>query len=102
MTSTAALGLILAMRSPLKTEVLRSSDTKSGLDGCVQQLTFLPEQLRLGTIKVRDVLGNDLPITDKEIEDSLWHYYYDIDKTVNYLISQDSYLSLHSPGVETA
>ncbi|KAK3175119.1 hypothetical protein OEA41_002365 [Lepraria neglecta] len=46
------------------------------------------EQLRLGTIKVRDILGEDAGIPDKEIEDSLWHYYYDIDKTVNYLLSQ--------------
>ena len=53
-----------------------------------QRLTRdLLEQLRLGTIKVRDILGEDAGITDKEIEDSLWHYYYDIDKTVNYLLS---------------
>lgn len=53
-----------------------------------QRLTrgFL-EQLRLGTIKVRDILGEDAGMTDKKIEDSLWHYYYDIDKTVNYLLS---------------
>lgn len=47
----------------------------------------LTEQLRLGTAKVREVLGPQLHITDKEIEDSLWHYYYDVDKTVNYLLS---------------
>lgn len=46
------------------------------------------EHLRLGTAKVRDVLGPEVSITDTEIEDSLWHYYYDIDKTVNYLLSQ--------------
>lgn len=45
------------------------------------------EHLRLGTAKVRDVLGPEVSITDREIEDSLWHYYYDVDKTVNYLIS---------------
>ena len=44
------------------------------------------EQLSLGTAEVRDVLGPDISITDKEIEDSLWHYYYDVDKTVNYLL----------------
>ena len=53
-----------------------------------QRLTRgLLEQLRLGTIKVRDILSEGAGITDKEIEDSLWHYYYDIDKTVNYLLS---------------
>lgn len=43
--------------------------------------------MRLGTAEVREVLGPEVSITDKEIEDSLWHYYYDIDKTVNYLLS---------------
>ncbi|CAD6568372.1 MAG: Hsp70 suppressor, GTPase facilitates ribosomal subunit dissociation [Alectoria sarmentosa] len=46
------------------------------------------EQLRLGTAKVRAVLGPEVSIADKEIEDSLWHYYYDVDKTVNYLLGQ--------------
>lgn len=54
-------------------------------------LTRSPEQLRLGTAKVRDVLGNELSLTDEEIEDSLWHYYYDIEKTVNYLLSQKTF-----------
>lgn len=46
------------------------------------------EQLRLGTAKVREVLGPEVSTTDMEIEDSLWHYYYDVDKTVNYLLGQ--------------
>lgn len=45
------------------------------------------EHLRLGTAQVQDVLGPQESITVREIEDSLWHYYYDIDKTVNYLLS---------------
>lgn len=45
------------------------------------------EQMREGTLKVRDVLGPDIAVTDKEIQDSLWHYYYDIAKTVTYLLS---------------
>ncbi|KAL2044964.1 hypothetical protein N7G274_002739 [Stereocaulon virgatum] len=48
------------------------------------------EQLRLGTIKVREMLGDESGITNQEIEDSLWHYYYDADKTVTYLLSQMS------------
>jgi len=32
-------------------------------------------------------LGTDVPVTDREIEESLWHYYYDVEKTVNYLLS---------------
>lgn len=39
----------------------------------------------LGTVKVKSLLGNEYPATDKEIQDALWHYFYDIDKTVAYL-----------------
>ncbi|KAI1000570.1 HBS1-like protein [Podosphaera aphanis] len=44
------------------------------------------ENMRIGTIAVRA----ELPpytnyITDQQIQESLWHTYYDIDRTVNYL-----------------
>lgn len=43
--------------------------------------------MRLGTAHVREVLQDSATnITDKQIQDSLWHYYYDVDKTVDYLI----------------
>lgn len=43
--------------------------------------------MRIGTIAVRDALGDDVPgITDKNIQEALWHYYYDVEKTVNYLL----------------
>ncbi|KAH6679350.1 P-loop containing nucleoside triphosphate hydrolase protein [Halenospora varia] len=46
------------------------------------------EQMRIGTIQVREALPpNATTITDKQIQDSLWHYYYDVDKTVKYLVS---------------
>ena len=35
--------------------------------------------------KARAILGDSF--TDRDIQDSLWHYYYDVDKTVNYLLS---------------
>ena len=41
----------------------------------------------MGTLQVRDILEENFPVSNREIEDSLWHYYYDVDKTVNYLIS---------------
>ena len=45
-------------------------------------------QMRECSTKVREALLDDVPgVTDKEIEDSLWHYYYDIDKSVTYLRS---------------
>lgn len=46
------------------------------------------EQLAAGTVAVRAELGDGFPVTDKEIQDSLWHYYYDIAKTVAYLKSE--------------
>lgn len=46
------------------------------------------EQLHKGKIEVRSILGGEaILVTDAEIEESLWHYYYDVDKTVNYLRS---------------
>jgi len=52
-----------------------------------QELIERSEQLREGTVKVRAILGTGVPVTDREIEESLWHYYYDVEKTVNYLLS---------------
>lgn len=55
------------------------------------------EQLRLGTIEVQSLLqalqqddnaaGSLANITEKEIREALWHYYYDVDKAVGYLKS---------------
>lgn len=36
---------------------------------------------------VRSTLGSEVTITDEEIQESLWHYYYDVEKTVNYILS---------------
>lgn len=53
------------------------------------RLTRAAEQMRLGTIAVRDAFGQDVPgITDKDIQEALWHYYYDLDKSVNYLLQK--------------
>ena len=46
------------------------------------------EQLRLGTLKVREALAG-LSASDSEIQEALWHYYYDVGKSVAYLKSQD-------------
>ena len=45
------------------------------------------EHLRRGLVEVRGTLGQDFPATDQEIEDSLYYYYYDVQKTVHYLLS---------------
>jgi elongation factor 1 alpha-like protein len=46
------------------------------------------EQLAAGTVAVRAELSDDFPATDKDIQDSLWHTYYDIERTVSYLKSK--------------
>jgi len=43
------------------------------------------EQLKAGTVAVREELGADFPASEKEIQDALWHYYYDVGKSVAYL-----------------
>ncbi|KAK5987908.1 HBS1-like protein [Cladobotryum mycophilum] len=40
-----------------------------------------------GTAEVRKALGTEVnKVTLKQIQDALWHYYYDVDKSVTYLI----------------
>ncbi|KAI9681843.1 MAG: Hsp70 suppressor, GTPase facilitates ribosomal subunit dissociation [Trizodia sp. TS-e1964] len=52
-------------------------------------------QMLEGTIKVREVVGSDVPgITDKAIRESLWHYYYDVEKTVTWLLGKIAKISI--------
>ncbi|KAF2760384.1 hypothetical protein EJ05DRAFT_282945 [Pseudovirgaria hyperparasitica] len=43
------------------------------------------EQLRQCTVKVKSALGSEYIISDQEIQEALWHYYYDIHKSITYL-----------------
>ena len=44
--------------------------------------------MREGLYKVREAISGDIPgVTDKAIEEALWHYYYDVEKSVTYLLS---------------
>lgn len=46
------------------------------------------EQMRIGTENVRAALGDASDfVTDDAIQDALWHYYYDVAKSVTYLKS---------------
>ena len=46
------------------------------------------EQMRIGTAKVQASLGPFFSsVSAKDIEEALWHYYYDVDKSVTYLKS---------------
>jgi elongation factor 1 alpha-like protein len=47
------------------------------------------DQLNVGLRKVREILGNEVA-TDKEIQESLWYYFFDVEKTVNYILSNAS------------
>lgn len=44
------------------------------------------EQMRISTASAREALGGaGMNISDAQIQEALWHYYYDIAKTVSYL-----------------
>lgn len=44
--------------------------------------------MRLGTLEVWARLPEGSShITEKQIHEALWHYYYDVDKTVGYLVA---------------
>lgn len=45
------------------------------------------EQLRMGTAKVKSLLDPSIDVPDAQIQESLWHYYFDVEKTVVYLKS---------------
>jgi len=58
---------------------------------CIWTVRLIPEpteNMRVGTIAVRAELpATATHITDKQIQEALWHYYYDIEKSVGYLMS---------------
>ncbi|KAL8672414.1 MAG: hypothetical protein Q9168_003121 [Polycauliona sp. 1 TL-2023] len=55
-------------------------------------------RLQRGVEEVRTILGPSVNVSAKSIEDSLWHYYYDVTKTVNYLLPSEQ----QAPAVPTA
>lgn len=49
------------------------------------------EQMRHSLRAAREILGHEIPgLADIEIEESLWYYYFDVSKTVNYILSTDA------------
>lgn len=57
------------------------------------------EQMRLRTAEVQELLRSELPPvepSEEEVWEALWHYYYDVDKTVSYLRSECSRHALRS------
>lgn len=46
-------------------------------------------QMAAATEEVKSMLGPQASkVTTQQIQESLWHYYYDVDKTIAYLISK--------------
>ncbi|OTB14528.1 hypothetical protein K445DRAFT_75754 [Daldinia sp. EC12] len=46
-------------------------------------------QMNAGTAQVRAALGvESSKVTTQQIQDALWHYYYDVDKSVTYLMTK--------------
>ncbi|KAI4117653.1 MAG: hypothetical protein LQ345_002152 [Seirophora villosa] len=67
------------------------ADYDDGFDASDELTADDKVRLREGVAQVRAVLGPSISVNDKDIEDSLWHYYYDVDKTVNYLLRKHHY-----------
>lgn len=45
--------------------------------------------MEAGTTQVRQALGSQASkVTTAQIQEALWHYFYDIDKTVAYLVTK--------------
>lgn len=56
------------------------------------------ELLRLGTVEVRKVLGPAYQqVSESEIHDALWNFYYDVPKTVNQIKGNTSKIQLRCP-----
>lgn len=42
-----------------------------------------------GTAEIRASLGDEVSkVTTKQIQEALWHYYYDVDKSITYLMNK--------------
>lgn len=52
-------------------------------------LACLLEQMEACTTEIRSILGpQSSKVTTTQIQEALWHYYYDVDKSVTYLITK--------------
>jgi hypothetical protein len=49
---------------------------------------FWAEQMLAGLSSAQAVLGPSSTFSEKEIKDSLWHYYFDVDKAVTWLLGR--------------
>ncbi|KAI1493889.1 hypothetical protein F5X96DRAFT_676780 [Biscogniauxia mediterranea] len=74
-------------------------DEYAGEDYSEEEEELSPEdriQMDAGIAEIRAALGNaSSKVTTKQIEDALWHYYYDVDKSIAYLMS--NYIAPSAP-----
>lgn len=55
-------------------------------EGTGDMTTDDKERMRAGTIRVRDSLGETSAfVTDEQVHEALWYYYFDVEKSVSYL-----------------
>ena len=65
----------------------RERSLTCGFMHCAELSEEDQQQMAAGTIAVREALGRDVPdVTDREIQEALWHYYYDVGQTVTYIL----------------
>ncbi|KAL8951143.1 MAG: hypothetical protein Q9222_002867 [Ikaeria aurantiellina] len=62
-------------------DVYDGADYDDDLDAPEELTIDDKAQLQKGLLEVRAILGPTVNVSDKAIEDSLWHYYYDVQKT---------------------
>ena len=58
------------------------SGSADGVDISPEQL----DQRDQAVAAVLDILGHDLSLSIKEIQDTVWYYYFDVEKSVDYLL----------------
>lgn len=46
--------------------------------------------MEAGVVKIRQLLGEQNPIADAEIRETLWYYYFDVEQTVSWLLGTSS------------
>jgi hypothetical protein len=56
--------------------------------------------MKEGTKRVWDDVKNDIPqLQEREIQDTLWHYYFNVPKTITYLRSEGTAANWHLNGL---
>ncbi|KAI7870745.1 P-loop containing nucleoside triphosphate hydrolase protein [Spinellus fusiger] len=82
-------------------DVLDEGDYEDDLDEAQMSAEDL-DALEDGLIYVYSVVGEDIPMTNVEIKEALWYYYFDREETVKWVLDQVSKAKAKAAKVETA